>query len=276
MSPLERHMNNLNRRSFLANVTLATGVAAATGTSARTQISTGEAAALPDWIPQQDPAVVKEMVGVAHGNLARVRELVERQPALANATVDWGFGDWEDALGAASHMGRREIAELLLAHGARPTIFSAAMLGQLDVVKAFVAASPGVQRTLGPHGITLLAHARAGGAGAAEVVKYLESVSDADRRPPTQPLAPADRAALVGEYSFGPTTRDRFVIDVRDDQLGIERPGHTRRMLFHTGSLVFFPSGVPSFRIAFARAGGPATQLTLADPEVFLTAKRLG
>ena len=55
--------------------------------------------------------------------------------------------------------GRREIAEFLLAHGARPTVFSAAMLGQLDVVKAFVSASPGVQRTLGPHGITLMAHA---------------------------------------------------------------------------------------------------------------------
>jgi hypothetical protein len=32
-----------------------------------------------------------------------------------------------------------------------------------DVVKALVAARPGVQRTLGPHGITLLAHAEVGG-----------------------------------------------------------------------------------------------------------------
>lgn len=31
----------------------------------------------------------------------------------------------------------------------------AVMLGQLDVVKAFVAARPGVQRTLGPHSIAL-------------------------------------------------------------------------------------------------------------------------
>jgi hypothetical protein len=80
---------------------------------------------------------------------------------------------------------------------------------------------------------------------------------------------------VVGEYAFGSGDRDRFVIDVRSDQLGIERPGQTRRMLFHSGGLVFFPSGVPSFRIAFARSGGPATQLTLANPEVFLTAKRL-
>ena len=215
------------------------------------------------------------MVGVSHADVKRVRELVEKQPALANASVDWGFGDWENALGAASHMGRRDIAELLLANGARPSVFSAAMLGQIDVVKAFVSASPGVQRTLGPHAITLMAHARAGGADAAEVVKFLESVGGADSRPPTQPLDPADRDAVVGEYGFGPSARDRFVIDVRSDQLGIERPGQTRRMLFHSGGLVFFPSGVPSFRIAFARSGGPATQLTLANPEVFLTAKRL-
>ncbi len=84
----------------------------------------------------QDPKLVKETVAVSHGNLPRVRELVEASPALAKATWDWGFGDWETALGAASHTGRREIAELLIAHGARPDIFTFAMFGQLDVVIA--------------------------------------------------------------------------------------------------------------------------------------------
>jgi len=60
------------------------------------------------------------------------------------AVWDWGFGDWESALGAASHVGNREIAEYLIAHGARPSLFSATMLGHLDVVKAFIAAQPGV------------------------------------------------------------------------------------------------------------------------------------
>ena len=266
-------MLNPDRRSFIANLTVATGFVAAAAADVFPQPAT--ASSTFDWMPSQDPAVVKEMVGVSHADLKRVRELVEKQPALANASVDWGFGDWENALGAASHMGRRDIAELLLANGARPSVFSAAMLGQIDVVKAFVSASPGVQGTLGPHAITLMAHAKAGGAGAAEVVKFLEAVGGADNRPPTQPLDPGDRDAVVGEYGFGPSARDRFVIDVRSDQLGIERPGQTRRMLFHSGGLVFFPSGVPSFRIAFARSGGPATQLTLANPEVILTAKRL-
>src|SRR5262249_41886707 len=106
--------------------------------------------------PRQDPALVREIVGASHSDLEKVKQLVDSKPALARAAMDWGFGDWEDALGAASHTGRFEIAQVLIAHGARPTMFSAAMMGQLDVVKGFIAASPGCQATLGPHGITLL------------------------------------------------------------------------------------------------------------------------
>jgi hypothetical protein len=226
------------------------------------------------WWPQQDPEVVKEAVGAAHGNLPRLRELVERQPALANATMDWGFGDWEDALGGASHMGRRDIAEFLLAHGARPSIFSAAMLGQLDVVKGLVAAQPGIQRTRGPHGIPLLAHARAGGAQGAAVVAYLETLGDAGVPLPTVPIAAEDREPLLGRYRFGSGVRDYFDVDVQNDRLGLTRPGATRRFLFATGPLTFFPAGVPWVRIEFGRASGRITQLTVADPDVYITAMR--
>src|SRR4051812_14990613 len=67
-----------------------------------------------DAMPQQDPAAVREAVGTSHGNLARIRELVEKQPALARASIDWGFGDWEACIDAASHVGNKPIAELLL------------------------------------------------------------------------------------------------------------------------------------------------------------------
>ncbi len=226
-----------------------------------------------EWMPRQDPDVVKAVVGAAHTDLKRVRELVERQPALANAWIDWGFGDWEDGLGAASHTGRREIAEFLLAHGARISIFAAAMLGYLDVVKAFVAASPGVQRTHGPHGITLLAHARAGKADA--VVQYLESVGGADIPDATAALEKSDRDAVVGRYGFGAGPQDYFEVDVANDRLGVLRPGGSRRFLMHTGALVFFPSGTPAVKVAFARENGKITRLTVADPDVFLTAQRL-
>ena len=159
---------------------------------------------VPDAFPAQPAALAREIVSVSHFNPARVRELVEARPALARAAYDWGFGDWEDALGACSHTGQREIAEYLISKGARPTIFSAAMLGQLDVVKAFVAASPGVQRTSGPHSIRLLAHARAGGARAKGVLDYLEGLGDADARPTLTPLDEKTITLLSGTYTFGP------------------------------------------------------------------------
>ncbi len=93
-----------------------------------------DTAAVHAEFPSQDPALVRETVAAAHTRIERVRELVEASPALAKAAWDWGFGDWESALGAASHMGRVDIAELLIAHGARPNLFTFAMLGQLDVV----------------------------------------------------------------------------------------------------------------------------------------------
>jgi len=228
-----------------------------------------------DAFPQQDPSTVKDAVTASHGNVALIRELVERQPALARASIDWGFGDWETCIDAAAHVGNKPIADLLLTHGARPTIFSAAMMGQLDAVKAFVAARPGIQRTLGPHGITLMAHAKAGGADAAAVVQYLASLGDADTPSPTQPLDSGERDALAGKYVYGAGPRDHFIIDVQQDRLGIDRPsGPARRFLMHTGNLVFFPSGVPSAKIAFVKEGGRITQLTLADPNLMVTAKR--
>jgi hypothetical protein len=119
--------------------------------------------------------LVEEFVGKAHGDLDRVKELLAQEPALINATWDWGGGDWETALGAAAHMGRRDIALYLLSCGARIDVFAAAMLGKLDVVKAVLNAFPEARHVKGPHGIPLIAHAQAGGAEAASVFDYLQS-----------------------------------------------------------------------------------------------------
>jgi hypothetical protein len=229
-----------------------------------------------DAFPQLDPAVAKEAVGVSHGNLARLREIVDKQPAYARASMDWGFGDYETCIDAASHVGNKPIAEYLLANGARPTIFSAAMMGQLDVVKSFIAARPGIERNHGPHGLTLMSHAKAGGPDAAAVVQYLTALGNADVPTPTQPLDAADRDALAGKYVFGPGPRDFLIVDVRQERLAVDRPGGPgRHNIMHSGGLVFFPAGNPNAKIAFARDGGTVTQLTLADPVVMLTAKRV-
>jgi hypothetical protein len=230
---------------------------------------------VPDLFPTQPADVVKEMVGVAHGNFARVRELVEARPALAKATWDWGFGDWESALDAASHVGNRQIAEYLIANGARPTIFSAAMLGQVDVVKAFVTASPGAQRLRGPHGITLLAHARAGGTQASEVLQYLQGLGDADPAYAPAPLSAAEKALLLGGYVFGRGAKDR--VEIGEDRQGFPtllRPGGTERRLIHLGSLQFHPVGADTVRIRFEMAGQKIVGLTIHDPDLVLTARR--
>jgi ankyrin repeat protein len=126
--------------------------------------------------PALEAGLVQEFVGNAHGDLNRVKELLAQQPRLINACWDWGDGDFETALGAAAHMGRKDIAEYLLHHGARIDLFAAAMLGKTDVVAAALAAFPDAINTPGPHGIPLLAHARAGGDGAQAVAELLESM----------------------------------------------------------------------------------------------------
>jgi hypothetical protein len=120
-------------------------------------------------------ALVRDFVANAHGDLDYVRAALEDEPALLNAAWDWGGGDWETGLGAAAHMGRRDIAELLLEHGARLDVFAAAMLGYVDVVRAILAADPAARDAKGPHGIPLLAHAEAGGEQAVAVVELLSS-----------------------------------------------------------------------------------------------------
>lgn len=129
-----------------------------------------------DPIPALEDRLVQEFVGNAHGDLDRVQELLAQEPKLINATWDWGGGDFETALGAASHMGRRDIAEFLLENGARLDLFAATMLGKLDIVKAALMAFPDAINTPGPHGIPLIAHAQAGGEGAKEVLDYLASL----------------------------------------------------------------------------------------------------
>ncbi len=124
------------------------------------------------------PALVHEFVGKSHSDLDRVRELLEQEPGLVNASWNWGGGDWETGLGAASHVGRRDIALYLLENGARPDLFAAAMLGKLNVVRAILEEIPEARHAIGPHGIPLLVHAHMGGEEAEAVVAYLESLED--------------------------------------------------------------------------------------------------
>lgn len=231
-----------------------------------------------DTFPGQPAELVRETVTVSHFDLKRVKELVESRPSLAKACWDWGFGDWESAIGAASHMGNRPMAEYLISKGAQPSIFSAAMLGQVDVVKAYVAARPGVQKIRGPHGITLLAHAKNGGAGAKNVYDFLQSLGGADEEPEA-PISDEEKTKLLGTYTFGIGVTQQIEVTLqhnqgmKTDQFTWTRKGSMGRPLYYLGKREFYPAGAPDVRIRFAE-DGPAMVMTVNDGEVILTARR--
>ena len=127
-------------------------------------------------IPALELDLVQEFVAKAHGDIQRVVELLNQEPGVINATWDWGGGDFETALGAAAHMGHKEIANYLLERGARLDLFAAAMLGKLDIVKAILNAYPNAIDFPGPHDISLIAHAQAGGEDAKAVLAFLEGL----------------------------------------------------------------------------------------------------
>src|SRR5215212_9008964 len=129
-------------------------LAALAGASASAQV--------PEALPQLKPELVREFVSKSHSALDAVRELATKEPMLARASWDQGAGDWETGLGAASHMGRRDIARFLIDSGARIDVFSVFMLGELAAAKATLTAFPVIHKTPGPHGIPLLSHAIVG------------------------------------------------------------------------------------------------------------------
>jgi len=167
-------------------------------------------------------------------------------------------------------IGSRPVAEYLLAHGAHPTIFSAAMLGDVDVVRAFVTASPGIERTKGPHGLTLAHHARMGGERATPVLDYLSVLPGADARPASEPLSDSDLALIAGVYAFGGGPDERVEIRAARGQVMFTRTGHAGRGLTHVGGLAFFPAGSEAVRIRCA-AGGSRVVMTVHDPDVVMT-----
>ena len=120
------------------------------------------------------PELVKEFVRVAHFDFEETKKMLEKTPHLINATQDWGDGDFESAIGAAGHMGFKDLANHLISKGARFDIFVLTMLGKTDTVKPWLESYPHLLNSIGPHGFTLLHHANKGGKDAEDLYDYLQ------------------------------------------------------------------------------------------------------
>lgn len=238
----------------------------------------GDRAASNASFPHTDPDRARAVVGASHGNIDLVRTLVTEQPSLAKASWDWQLGDWETPLGAASHVGRRDIAELLIAHGARPTLFSAAMLGQIDTVRAYLEADPALFRLHGPHGISLTRHAEAGGTDAADVVGYLLERFGPDPVPFGFPAGEREEARYGGRFRFDGEPPVELVVGVRNGWLMVGAGADpTGRMLPVDGEDdVFHPTGSPAVRLSFHIRDGRTARLHVTDGPFSGSGERVG
>lgn len=236
--------------------------------------------------PAVNDVLASGIVGAAHGNFDKVKELVTKRPELAGASWDWGFGDWETALGAASHVGRRDIAEFLMSHGARPDIFTFTMMGMLKSVQEIIETVPGIQTIPGPHGITLLQHAKnrlenkditeADRANVNKVISYLEGLGNADMKPKNLEITEGEKQKYIGEYRFGQGEGEVFVVDIhRLKFLQLGRKGSAARKLNKTGEHSFSPAGAASVNIIFKMQDEKAVALSIHEPEPLVTAVRI-
>lgn len=105
---------------------------------------------------------IEEFVFAAHKDIDKVKSIINKSPLLLNCANQAKKGDFETALGGASHMGRNDIADLLVERGARMDIFNMCFLGFIDMTKELLAKYPHLLKSPGPHGFTLLHHAKVG------------------------------------------------------------------------------------------------------------------
>jgi hypothetical protein len=235
-----------------------------------------------DRYPAIQLTVASEVVGVAHFNLQRLKVLVDPRPELAKAEWDWGFGDWESAIAAASHVGRKDIADYLISKGAVPTLFTYAMLGHCETVKAMISAYPGIQKNFGPHGITLLQHAKTAletegvdKSKAQQLVDYLQLLGDADGRQ-YENVEESEKAKYLGDYTYGDGKDDGFTIKLNmRKMLSLGKPGKSGGALWRIGENEFTYQGAPSVTVKFLVQNNRVISLTLTEPGLILTATKI-
>ncbi|MEM7124860.1 MAG: ankyrin repeat domain-containing protein [Chloroflexota bacterium] len=110
---------------------------------------------IPNTISQE---LIDEFVNISHGYLGedgftQIKEMVEQHPDLVYAVHSDGD---ETGIGAAAHMGERQIVQYLLDKGATLDISIAAMMGWRDKLANFLKQAPALATAKGVHGIALI------------------------------------------------------------------------------------------------------------------------
>jgi len=119
--------------------------------------------------------LIKEFVTASHFDLNKVKTLLAEHPNLLLVEYDWGpMGGLENGIGAAAHVGNRDIAEFFLAQGVPPNICVMAMLGRTDTVREMLAQNPALANARGAHGITVMFHTAMSG-----VIEIAEMLKEA-------------------------------------------------------------------------------------------------
>ena len=241
---------------------------------------------VPAHYPNIDPEIISEVVGKSHFDLERVKELVDIRPELSRSVWEWRFGDFESAIGAASHVGRRDIALYLMGRGARPTIYTFAMLGAFDIVKSMVEFAPGIQRTSGPHGISLLDHAFAGERmsdkmrdtevdSLKQTIDYLKSIGDAGGEKYID-VNSEDQKKYLGDYKYGEREYEGVSIKLNMRKLlslgPIDGFGGS---LYKVSENNFTYNGASSVRISFDIQNDVVQSLKITDPEMVIVAQKV-
>ncbi len=121
--------------------------------------------------PSLSTDLVREFVIAGHGNLGKVRKMLEENPELLNTPYPWNENDHETAIQGAAQVGSVPVANYLLEKGAPLEICTAAMLGRKDDVENRIRDNHDSINSTGAHGIPLLTHAA--WSGDLELVQYL-------------------------------------------------------------------------------------------------------
>lgn len=236
--------------------------------------------------PSIEDTITEELVGASHFDFEKVKMLVDKRPELARATWDWGFGDWESALGAASHVGRRDIATYLINKGARANIFTLAMLGHFQAVRTMVEAIPGIQSLTGPHGISLLSHAKAGTRSdsltsdqrknSALLIEYLEELGDADPQMSNIAMTEVEKQAYLGDYKYADGPADGFSVRLNmRKMISLGKLGKFGGALFQIEPGVFAYNGTSTVRITFQKEEDTIVSLQLDEPGLTIRAVKI-